>query len=689
MTPDEAGWLAELTEQLACPTCRPDPAPVVVDLPPAAVRARRHRRRRDRARGQGRGRASRRAGCWRCGEAEWVASARAVFADDQAQAAVEAQRVDELHAAHRATLRRLARAERRLGYVQTWHDRVAGVVEAMPTLTKTGSRGRLQLKQGPAGRARPLWLIADFYARMAADRAARGLSGRGRPPQHPLVVGVMAIAADPAAGRRSMAGLHPSAAFAGVTAKTVSTAWAYSERVGATVRREVGRTCSLAEREETGLRRRRSVYDFAPLHTSPFDPTPHLGAAATVVARLLQRAVQLVDEHQGAVEEARRAVAAAEAAVLDAHAVVAERTAEDLRLQAGVSAEWLPDARQAVTAAVAARARATRAAAPPVDVRAVVDEQRAARATAGTVVATVASAFDLAERMANFYHPPRMGSRKRSSSGLRGLFFSAQPTSPLAGARRPDGRGEEQNGGASRPAPAKGVAGPTAPARPRTTKRSCAGSPARPRRSEAMAWAKPLAAGLARRWEFVARFLDDANDGRRNPRAVARERGLRLAMLAATLAPRLSRHWTAGDVVRLVERHGLAGPYAEARTVIGAGDAHSPLRYLATVLDRALTNPAAAVPHPSPVRQAFERDVLAAERAAQADRTTALRTALAERDQAAAAERAGAGTARHAALAAARAAGRGDHAAARAIAAADEWPAVTQPGTGLAPDLDH
>src|SRR4051794_39252715 len=49
LTPDEAGWLAELAEQLACETCRPQPAAAAVDLPPAAVQARRQQRRRERA----------------------------------------------------------------------------------------------------------------------------------------------------------------------------------------------------------------------------------------------------------------------------------------------------------------------------------------------------------------------------------------------------------------------------------------------------------------------------------------------------------------------------------------------------------------------------------------------------------------------------------------------------------------
>lgn len=654
LSPEEAGWLAELEEQLVCPACRPDSVPREVDLPPAAVAARRHQRRRDRARGRSgptprrtTAVASRekpaRTGCWRCGEASWLASAREVFDADQELAAADAERVDELGAGQRRAGRRVTRARRRLAYVQAWHDRVAGVVRAMPKLTKTGSRGRLRLKAGPGAKARPVWLIADFLARMTAERAERGVSGRGRPSQHPLVVGVMAIAADPAGGKRSMAGLRPTAAFAGVTSRTVTNAWAYSEQVGATELQEEGRTCSLAEREETGLHRMRAVYDFTALHTSPFEPEPFLGAAAGVVATLLQRAVQLVDEHQVVLEEAQREAAAAEAAVLDAQATVAERTAEDLLLQAGVSDVWVDDARAAAKTALAIRARANRAAAPPIDERDVVAASRAGRADRDQVIATVQTAFDLTIRMESFFYPPRMGLRERSSSGCRGyLLFSAQPTSPVAGGQRPDGRGEGQRLiGASR-SPMKNVAGPTASQQPRTLNRVRPVSPARPSRSETMSWGKPLARALAGRWEFLQRYLDDAADGHRDGRAVARERGLRLARIAATLGTQFSSRWTAGEVVALVERYGLAGRHAELRTVIGAGDAHSPLRYLKIVGRRALTNPAAQVPHYSPIRETFEREVLAVELAAEAARRAARRDELAAVDAAAAATRAGA-----------------------------------------------
>jgi hypothetical protein len=205
-----------------------------------------------------------------------------------------------------------------------------------------------------------------------------------------------------------------------------------------------------------------------------------------------------------------------------------------------------------------------------------------------------------------------------------------------------------------------------------------------------MLWAKPLAEGLARRWDFLQRFLDDADNGRRSPREVAREYGLRVAMIASTLGSRLNRRWTPADVVRLVEHYGLAGRYAAVRTVIGAGDAHSPLVYLARVLDRALTNRSATVPHYSPVRAAFEQEVLAAELAAQAERTAALRAQLDKRTATAAAAT-GSGLA---AFRAARAAlGHLPGGPAQAPAelttrtddenAATDWPEPAQPGAGL------
>jgi hypothetical protein len=722
LTPEQAGQLAELQEQLACPACKPGAVPLRVDLPTEeAVQARRHQRRRDeerrrRDRARGRRPAPKRTGCPRCGDASWLEAARAVHEQDQAQAAAEAGRVDELHDAVRAARRRAARAVGRLAYLQTWQDRVAEVVAAMPPLVKTGSRGKLRAKRGPRRMARAVWLLADFMARMAAERTARGVVGRGRPPQHALVVGVMAIAADPAAGRRSMAGLSWTALYAGVTTRTVTNAWDYAELVGSATEVERGRTCSLAELDETGLRRRRSVYDLVQLNTSPFDGDPYLGAAAAVVATLLERAVALVDEQQAAVDAAQREVAAAEARLLAAQATVAERTSDWLLLQASVDQRWAGQAKAAYQEALGLRQRATLAVAPRLSVAPdTAAASRAGRADRDGVLATVAAAHEAATRMDSFFHPPRSGTTKRSSSASRGLtlkisgFLTFRPgsTSALADAQRPGGRGEEHKGGASRPAPTRRVAGRTSSQQPRTLDRPSAGSPADSRWSEAMDWAKPLARALARRWDFLGRFLADADDGRRSAKDVNREYWLRVRMIASVLGCRLSRRWTPGEVVRLVERYGLTGKFAAVRTVIGAGDAHSPLKYLARTLDRALTNPALpAVPHYSPVRAAYEAEVLAAELAARAERTAALRAQHSAREAAWNAERSGTGGARAEALAVAAASrgpeprrlfptGLAQPAAPAAVAApaADEhataWPPPAQPGGGIPYDREH
>jgi len=202
----------------------------------------------------------------------------------------------------------------------------------------------------------------------------------------------------------------------------------------------------------------------------------------------------------------------------------------------------------------------------------------------------------------------------------------------------------------------------------------------------------------AHRWEFLQRYLDDAGGG--SSRTAARERGLRLRKIAATLASRLSPHWRehADDVVRLVER------YAGIHSVISPGDAHSPLAYLARMLDRALNNPHAVVPWPSPVRDAAERAAQAVHYAVAAARAAALAADFADRSAAADAERAGDRTARAAAAGAGRTLprpsrpGDPDDAARMAAARAEiaqlatirpaaaevgGWPVEAQPGAGL------
>lgn len=661
LSPEEAGQLAGLQESLACPACRPGAVPVRVDLPPDAVRSRRLQRRREQARPlPWKPSAPQATGCRVCGDAEWLWAARAVHEADQARAAAVGERVGELLAVVGAGRRRVDRAQRRLDVMVDWQARVAGVVEALPRLTRTGSRGRLEWREGPGRHARAVWLLADFLARAAAERAGRGVSGRGRPSQHPLVVGVMAIAADPAAGRRSMAGLGPTALWAGVTTRTVTAAWAYSRSVGSTVEVERGRTCSLAELDEHGLRRRRSVHDFVPLHVSPVEVEPFLGAAAAVVARLAQRAVQLVDEHRAVLEEERAAVAAAEAALLDARATVAEQVSDDLRLQAELDESRTTAYAAAYREALAVRSRATSAVARRLLPGTGMVTDRAGTAERERAVATVIAAADAASRMQSFFHPPRSGPTRRFTSDFRGLTFSGFSTCErsilVAGQERPDGRGAKRRGGATRPAPAKRVSRPTGSAHPRTRDAVGGGSPDRSGRSATMSWAKPLARGLAARWEFLGRFLDDAADGHRATREAARERGLRTAMIASTLGPRLSRDWTAQEVTRLVENHGLAHRYGQLRQVIGAGAAHSPLVYLARILDRALTSDTAVVAHPSPVRTAWIAERTAAHAAATQAHREQRRAEQAELAAGHAAALRGPGTARAAALALAAAA---------------------------------
>ena len=650
LTPEQAGWIADLQARLACEVCgRPD--------------------------GLG--------DCWRCGDqVVFLAQARAVHQRDQAHLQRERERVDELTHEHAVALDRIGRTRRRHEQLVGWRQRLLQVVEALPQLSKTGPRGQLRVSRSGSSRARPWWLLADYLARDPADRTARGLSLRGRPSQLPLVVAVMAVMADYRSGRGSMAGLAWTATFAGVAERTVTNGWARTVTLGCTRRVRRGRILTVAERAEHGRHRQRAVYDFAQLHVSPIDARPYLPAARDVLAQLLAHATALVDEHQAVLDEATAAAAAVEAELLDAQAWLAEQHRDDLTLQAAVDPSWSGQAQRAAKAALQSRARATRAAAPPVDPLARTAAHRARREEQMAARQAVDNAIDQANRWTNFCDHPRRGLGKRSSSGLYwGLQFSAQSTSPLAQGQRPNGRGEEHQGGASRPAPTMNCH--SSPSRPRTLKAVRLSSQRQRGRSAAMHWAKSLAGQLADQWEFLQRFLADADDGQRSPLAVARERGLRLRMIAATLGSRLGPEWTTGDVVLLVER------YAVRFTVIAAGDAHSPLRYLAAMLDRALTAPHAVVPHHSPVREAYEREVIAADQDAALSRSAALRLQFDQRDAAAAVARTGDQAGLRAARAAAAAAAA-HGLAARAAAARDEhesteWPVPVAPGSGIGP----
>ena len=381
LSPEQTGWVADLQVRLACEVC---------------------------------GRSDSAGDCWLCGDqVSFLAAARAVHEFDQAQAARDGARVDELRAEYEAELELVELARKRLADVLVWQARVMRVFEAMPQLVKTGSHGRLQIKRGVAGWARAWWLLADFLARDAADRQQRGMSNRGRPAEYPWVVAVMAIDANYRNGAKSMAGLDPTAMFAGVSTRTVTAGWARTVAVGSTKQAEIGRGCTLEERTQTGRRRQRAVYDFVKLHRSRFDPTPFLGEAAAVIAGLLQRAAELVDEHQALLEQARATAGAVEARLLDAQAVLAERTAQDLQLQASVSDVWADDARQALSAAVTARGHAIRAMHPPADRRAVVAAQRARQAAHDDALATAQTAAEQAIRIENFFYHPRRGTDKK------------------------------------------------------------------------------------------------------------------------------------------------------------------------------------------------------------------------------------------------------------------------------------
>lgn len=603
----EAGWIADLTDRLACEVC---------------------------------GRADGTGDCWRCGDqVTFLTAAREVHEQDQAQAAAELERVDELAGEHRAALERIRRAERRLQQLQQWHERVERVVAALPRLTKTGPRGQLEVAEGAGSWSRAWELLADFLARDAAERIARGLSRRGRPPEYPRVVAVMAVAASWESGRGSMAGLDWTALFAGTGERTVTTGWARTVELGCAELVERGRILTVEERRELRRHRQRAVYDFTQLHRSTFDARPHLGTASALLAELLQRAGELVDEQQAVVEEERAAAAALEAELLDARAWAAEQRRDDLVLAASLDVAWADEAEQAVQLARTARGRASQAAAPPKDLGALVAAQRAAEAAAAAARKAVDTAFEQARRMTNFCDHPRRGSSSNPSScSVVGSNSSGRSTSRLAIRRRPDGRGEgPKTFGASRSS-TKDVAGPTSPSRPRTVKRVGAASPRRSGHSADLGWAKELVDDIAQQWECVARFLDESDDaGRRDVRAATRERGLRRHKLAGIIATQLSPDWRghADDLVMLVEH------YAGVHSIIAPGDAHSLLRYIKVMIHRALTNPRARVAHHSPVREHFEREILAADQAAVMLARAARQAELAARDQAAAEARDG------------------------------------------------
>ncbi|MEV0006362.1 hypothetical protein AB0H28_29335 [Micromonospora sp. NPDC050980] len=285
---------------------------------------------------------------------------------------------------------------------------------------------------------------------------------------------------------------------------------------------------------------------------------------------------------------------------------------------------------------------------------------RAAVASARDTALTGAELIATAQ-LGNFF-PPRVAPQGEyfSSCLFRGLVQPPKIAHPASGV---PSRGED---GASRSS-TEGSRGAHRVARPRTHHGRCANPrPPRPR-PEWHGWAYPLAQGIQRALKWLE--------------------GVPLPRVAATIGARLGPDWTVETVLEAIGRSRAGRDLLDAP--------QRPLGYLAKLLEAALTGEHEP-PHPARRRERHVQDAAAARRRDVVDQAAAAAAELAtaragwtERDAAAAAERAGTGGARRAALAAARAAGRGDHAAARAIAAADEWPAVAQPGAGLAPDLGH
>ena len=621
--------------------------------------------------------------CWRCRSDpdgfDWLRRARETAAADQTAAAQQVERAGQLSATEREARDVVARIRADLADVQIWMDRLQGVVEDLPRVTKTGSGGALQVTRRARRRARPVVLIADVLARLAREREAAGnAAGRGRPPLIGLVLAVLAIDADIASGRRGMPGMARTAWLAGVSETTVTNAFRKAVTLKWAVKTVAGGACSLVERRETGRSQNRSVYDLRPPHKSRFDHRPFLGSAAALVVQLLARAQTLVDDLRAELVAAQIAadVAAADAAA--AAAAVAERTAEDLALQADLAgagplaesvqtlagstmsaatAAWAQQAAETAEQALRLRGVATARRSPTTPPPAFTGAAgRAAEAGVHTTARPVEKAAEQAIRLGLICDPPR-GSQGENftSCSYWGLPLTSEKTRNLPdGRQRPlRGRGADQELNC-RPSGASTEGVPTrslSVSRPRTPW-GMNGTQQRKRRPARWSWwAYPLAVRLVRRLDFLA-----AGD-------------VTAAQVAGVLGPRLSPDWTDDDVVQLIER------YARIRSLLRQGESFAPLSYLASLLDRALTNPEAYLPARSPVRDRMNREAAERRRAQVRAQSAVLRGQLDVRDEAAAAERAGPRAGRAAARAVAA------NAAHRRVPEVDGWPTVTQPGT--------
>jgi hypothetical protein len=493
-----------------------------------------------------------------------------------------------------------------------------------------------------------------------------------------LVLAVLAIDADIASGRRGMPGMVRTAWLAGVSETTVTNAFRKAVTLKWAVKTVAGGACSLVERRETGRSQNRAVYDLRPPHKSRFDHRPFLGSAAALVVQLLARAQMLVDDLRGELIAAQGAADAAATAAADAAAAVAACTAEDLALQAdlagagslaqpgqtpaesamaGATAAWAQQAAQAAEQALRLRGLANARRTPTTPPTVFGAAWRSAEAGDHTTARTVEKAAEQAIRLGLICDPPR-GSKGESftSCPYWGLQLTSEKTRNLLdGQQQPlrgRGAGQELN---CRPSGASTEGVPTgahSASRPRTLQGVYATEQRKRRPARWSWWAYPLAVRLVRRLDFLA-----AGD-------------VTAAQVAGVLGPRLSPDWTDDDVVQLIER------YARIRSLLGQGESFAPLSYLASLLDRALTNPEAYLPPRSPVRDRMNREVAERRRAQVRAQSAVLQDQLAARDEAAAAERAGTGAGRAAARAAAAAAAH------RRAPQADGWPAVAQPGCG-------
>jgi hypothetical protein len=433
------------------------------------------------------------------------------------------------------------------------------------------------------------------------------------------------------------------------------------------------------ERRETGRSQNRSVYDLRPPHKSRFDHRPFLGSAAALVVQLLARAQTLVDDLRAELIAAQIAADAAAAAAADAAATVAERTAEDLALQADLAGAgplaqsvqtpagskmaaaigaWAQQAAEAAEQALRLRGVATArrtATTPPSAFTGA--SWRAAEAGVHTTARTVEKAAEQALRLGLICDPPRGYQGESFTSYLYwGLQLTSEKTRNLPdGQQRPlRGRGADQelNCRPSGP-PSEGMpTGSHSVRRPRTVQGTYATEQRKRRPARWSWWAYPLAVRLVRRLDFLA-----GGD-------------VTAAQVAGVLGPRLSPDWTDDDVVQLIERH------ARIRSVLRQGESFAPLSYLASLLDRALTNPQAHIPARSPVRDRMNREAAERRHAQVRAQSAVLQEQLDARDEAATAERAGTGAGRAAARAVAAAAAR------RGAPEVGGWPAVARPGGG-------